>query len=244
MGITLLLWPTDFYFLSDQLIEAYIYWRSCTLLLTALGIVCLYFTEQFTKRYLTAFLVISLGIIGDFYTGLIFGVYAEPGSPWFHLVFLLPLYFFYVPESINNRILLAHVFLFTYYGAFILPYPEHWQWTYHGIALLLATSCSTLLAIGGHFYFRLIRRNYFQHRELEREREKSDDPLLNILPEEVSVRLKEGNDVSQQFEEVTVLCADIVDFTLLANNLSPQGFVNQLDEIFSRFDQEIQRDGL
>ncbi|MGB7339491.1 MAG: adenylate/guanylate cyclase domain-containing protein [Phototrophicaceae bacterium] len=78
-----------------------------------------------------------------------------------------------------------------------------------------------------------------QHaRELaEREHQKSEELLLNILPQPIAERLKANETViADNFDEVTVLFADIVGFTKIASRISATELVERLNEIFSAFD--------
>jgi class 3 adenylate cyclase len=62
--------------------------------------------------------------------------------------------------------------------------------------------------------------------------------LLNILPGPIADRLKETEGtLADSFPEVTVLFADIVDFTRLSAGLRPTEVVDMLNEIFSEFDR-------
>lgn len=80
---------------------------------------------------------------------------------------------------------------------------------------------------------------------LEIEREKSDRLLLNILPPCIADRLKRGErNIAERFAEVTVLFADVVGFTALANDTDPDDLVTLLNELFSRFDRLTERHGL
>lgn len=80
---------------------------------------------------------------------------------------------------------------------------------------------------------------------LEIEREKSDRLLLNILPQCIAERLKHGErNIAERFTEVSVLFADIVEFTALANATDPDDLVTLLNELFSRFDRLAERHGL
>ena len=75
-------------------------------------------------------------------------------------------------------------------------------------------------------------------KQLEVEQEKSERLLLNILPESIALRLKNKPEtIADNFEEVTVLFADIAGFTQLSAKISPTELVNLLNEIFSEFDQ-------
>ena len=79
-------------------------------------------------------------------------------------------------------------------------------------------------------------------RQIEVEREKSDNLLLNILPEPISERLKKGEEIiADYFEDATVLFADIVGFTEMASDLSAKEVVGMLNELFSAFDQLAER---
>ncbi|MBW4483564.1 MAG: adenylate/guanylate cyclase domain-containing response regulator [Tildeniella torsiva UHER 1998/13D] len=73
---------------------------------------------------------------------------------------------------------------------------------------------------------------------LRLEQQKSEQLLLNILPRAVVDKLKqlEGS-LAERFDDVTILFADIVNFTPLAAQISPLELVNWLNHIFSAFDR-------
>ena len=77
---------------------------------------------------------------------------------------------------------------------------------------------------------------------LRQEQQKSEQLLLNILPRAVVDRLKqlEGS-LAERFDDVTILFADIVNFTPLAAQISPLELVNWLNQIFSAFDRLAER---
>jgi adenylate cyclase len=84
-----------------------------------------------------------------------------------------------------------------------------------------------------------------KHVALTAEQEKSERLLLNILPAPIAARLKESPDViADGFAGVTVLFADIVDFTPLADRLSPEEVVALLNRVFTAFDVLTQRHDL
>jgi class 3 adenylate cyclase len=75
-------------------------------------------------------------------------------------------------------------------------------------------------------------------RERDREHQRSERLLLNVLPAAVAARLKRHDAViADRFSEATVLFADIVGFTPLAGGLPPEDVVKLLDEIFTDFDR-------
>jgi class 3 adenylate cyclase len=69
------------------------------------------------------------------------------------------------------------------------------------------------------------------------EQEKSERLLLNILPEPIAKKLKAGyTNIAEGFAEVTILFADIVNFTQLSEQISPKELLKFLNEIFTGFD--------
>jgi class 3 adenylate cyclase len=82
-------------------------------------------------------------------------------------------------------------------------------------------------------------------RALERERGRSERLLLNVLPAAVAERLKDdGSRIADHADEVTVLFADLVGFTAVADRSDPRKVVDLLGEIFSAFDDLVDESGL
>ena len=83
------------------------------------------------------------------------------------------------------------------------------------------------------------------HRQLHIEQERSERLLLNILPHPVAQRLKDDDcTIADGFAEVTVMFADIVNFTELASDMTPQQVFGMLNRVFSQFDEMAERRGL
>ena len=73
---------------------------------------------------------------------------------------------------------------------------------------------------------------------LKSQKDKTDGLLRNILPDAVIEQLKvQGKSLPQNFENMTVLVSDIVDFTKTASSLQPYLLINELNEIFTAFDK-------
>lgn len=80
---------------------------------------------------------------------------------------------------------------------------------------------------------------------LRYQQEQAESLLLNILPQPIAERLSlEDNIIADSFSEVTILFADLVDFTKLASKISPAELVQLLNTIFSAFDQLTEKYGL
>ena len=77
-----------------------------------------------------------------------------------------------------------------------------------------------------------------QHQLLAEEQNKSERVLLNVLPSNIAHRLKNNPGlIADGHADVTVMFADLVNFTQLTESLSPEHMVSLLNTIFSGFDQ-------
>jgi class 3 adenylate cyclase len=77
----------------------------------------------------------------------------------------------------------------------------------------------------------------YSRRELARERARSERLLANMLPETIAERLKQRQEViADASPQVTVLFADIADFTSHAERSPPEATVALLNDLFSQFD--------
>jgi adenylate cyclase len=99
------------------------------------------------------------------------------------------------------------------------------------------------MGFAGTFIFLVIV--YRQRNRISIARKRSDDLLLNILPEEVAQELKEkGSSEAQLIEHVTVLFTDFKGFTRMSEQLTPKELVKELNTCFSEFDQIIDKFGV
>ena len=77
------------------------------------------------------------------------------------------------------------------------------------------------------------------------EQKKSDDLLHNILPVNVAKDLKEtGRTMPQRHKNVTILFTDFKGFTELVASISEITLVNELNDIFGRFDEIVEEAGV
>ncbi len=109
--------------------------------------------------------------------------------------------------------------------AFPIPHP----WAFFTVNLFCV---STIIFV--------LLRYFMRERELALER--SETLLLNILPGPIAERLKKNPEaIADGFPEVTVVFADIVDFTRLSERTAPAQLVALLNDIFSAFDRLAER---
>jgi len=80
----------------------------------------------------------------------------------------------------------------------------------------------------------------------EREYERSESLLHNILPYSIAERLKAGNGsvIADKHEAASVLFADMAGFTERASDTSPEELVQFLNHVFTKFDQLVESHGL
>jgi adenylate cyclase len=84
-----------------------------------------------------------------------------------------------------------------------------------------------------------------QHQLLAEEQKKSERVLLNVLPNSIAQRLKNHQGlIADGHADVTVMFADLVNFTQLTESLSPEQMVGLLNTIFSGFDELCEKYGV
>ena len=80
---------------------------------------------------------------------------------------------------------------------------------------------------------------------IAKEKKKSDDLLLNILPRDTAEELKTyGKAQARYYDQVTILFADVTGFTRAAERMKPGELVNMLDDYFRGFDEIISEEGI
>ncbi len=148
--------------------------------------------------------------------------------------------------------------------------PENWPWWFAAVFIgflgvgfsqpLLRTRNNlpadllngmVITNLSGFFALMLLTLNHHitQNRKLsfliQEEHDKADTLLLNILPKEIAALLKNGNQViADHFDEVSILFADVVNFTSISTKMTPQDLVAMLNEVFSHIDLLVEKYGL
>ncbi|MDN3642841.1 adenylate/guanylate cyclase domain-containing protein [Lutimonas halocynthiae] len=96
---------------------------------------------------------------------------------------------------------------------------------------LLILTMVVILGMTGLYYW-----------NIHKEKRKSDDLLLNILPKKTAEELKENGMVkAKKFESVTIMFTDFQAFTKYSHTLSPEVLVRTVDYYFSKFDEIIEK---
>ena len=78
------------------------------------------------------------------------------------------------------------------------------------------------------------------HADIESEKQKSDNLLLNILPFETAEELKaKGYASVRNYDHATVMFTDFVNFTKITEDLTPVELIGELNNFFIRFDEIV-----
>ena len=116
--------------------------------------------------------------------------------------------------------------------------------------ILLAISAG-ILALAGLFFHRFREKKKAnvvladQKLMVEEEQRRSDKLLLNILPKPIADELKsEGKAKARRYEQCSVLFTDFKNFTSIAEKMSPEELVNELDYCFKAFDSIVMHYGI
>ena len=123
---------------------------------------------------------------------------------------------------------------------------------FRGLDFFLVGSAVVASIVGAYTLEIAQRRVFAQQRtiavqkaEIELERAKSDRLLLAMLPASIALRLRDDPGViADQADEVTVIFADLVNFTPMAEQIPPEELVDLLDSVFSQFDDTTVELGL
>jgi guanylate cyclase len=133
------------------------------------------------------------------------------------------------------------------FAGYALPIPKHTQMLFFfanvsGVATILYLMMRYFETQKERVLFELDNKNG----ALLLEQYRSDRLLLNILPKSVADRLKQNNEarIADRYESVTIMFADLVDFTRISAGMSPEALVDLLGSVFSRFDELTEKHGV
>lgn len=87
-------------------------------------------------------------------------------------------------------------------------------------------------------YSKMVERNT---RDLQREKERVEKLLLNVMPRSVYEEMKDfGSTTPQRFDAATILMLDFVGFTSMAISRDPSALIAELNDIFTSFDRIVE----
>lgn len=105
-----------------------------------------------------------------------------------------------------------------------------------------AAACTVLMVI----VFYALREAARAEAAAQREYERSETLLVNILPATIAARLKSRAEavIADKYEEASILFADMEGFTARATDMAPDVLVAFLNRVFTDFDRLVERHGL
>jgi len=107
------------------------------------------------------------------------------------------------------------------------------------IASVITVVFIFIFAVGLYRRYRFTKKT---NRIIEEEKNRSDNLLLNILPEETALELKQKGKVkAKKYESVTVLFTDFQGFTHYSQGLTPEKLVESVDFYYSKFDEIMEK---
>ena len=113
------------------------------------------------------------------------------------------------------------------------------------VSILFASNIAAVTVLVFYLLRYFVNQNELVKEQLKHEQEKSETLLLNILPISIAQRLKAGEKViADEHDRAVILFADIVEFTTASQHIAPKTLVENLNKIFTHFDQLVEKYGL
>lgn len=217
--LVVLFWPEDLLLdKSPELVRAFAYWRSFTVLAAVVGISGLKFS-RLLRDHLYVFSV-GLIFVDMVLAGYLFGSVKGLEYPWFDfLVFLIPMFSVVLSIDLIKRFLTCTLLSFSYVGTYLLADPENVQFVYFADFLPLWATVIVLNTLLGHsiFYFDFLtfrNQRTLEYQQQEIERLARHDPLTGLYNR--SEFNRRGTDVFERSrrydEDLTVAMLDLDHF--------------------------------
>lgn len=210
------------------------------------------------------FMIATLNSVGSFRR---LGVYTTPLFPWFSAYFITGLIIptfphkedmlqayptviiliiaFYAFDTISIVLALVSgipASLIIYYYRLKNPALDSTSITLLEFQLVIANLTGITMCL----HARYTARMQFKLAKLaERDREVLDSLMQRVFPESIGRELKtKGSNLARSYKNVTLLMADIANFTKITTTFEPKQLVTLLHELFHRFDRLADQHGV
>ncbi len=125
------------------------------------------------------------------------------------------------------------------FASYALPIPSHLRQVF----FIMNLAGLAIVIYGVMRYFQSQKARILQ--DLANEKARSELLLLSILPQSIAERLKNSNQsIADSHNQVTIMFADLVNFTSLTSGMPPSDLVDLLNKVFIKFDQLASKYGL
>ncbi|WP_039948499.1 adenylate/guanylate cyclase domain-containing protein [Leptospira fainei] len=159
-------------------------------------------------------------------------------------------HYYFIPALVIATILLRDHNVFLVYGLYALFTMALYgiEYVHPNFIVAAETRGIKYSDLAGNYLFVQILTGiliFILARNLNVERAKSDNLLLNILPEAIADELKRNDKVLPvRYENASVLFTDMAGFTQIAETMTPEELLGELDSFFKYFDRISKRYGL
>ena len=205
-----------------------IYWKTGNLAFLRLFQLSLFLFVPFVMQWAIGDFVSSSGV-------MLWAVLAPIGALIFH------------GEKESLPWIVAYLIFTGVSGAldYYLPADRHLKLPLQIVAVFFVLNFAAISTIIYYLVRHFIREKATSRLALESEQARSEKLLLNILPAPIAERLKrDERTIADAYADVSVLFADLVNFTKLSEEMSPNQIVALLNQIFSAFDELAEKHGL
>ncbi|MBV8929629.1 MAG: adenylate/guanylate cyclase domain-containing protein [Mycobacteriaceae bacterium] len=117
------------------------------------------------------------------------------------------------------------------------------DWVFH-LGFVVSTITASAMVVAAVWY--ALREIARAEAAMEREYQRSESLLSNILPTSVAARLKDPARtlIADKYDEASILFADIAGYTTRASDITPGELVRFLDRLYTEFDRLVDKHGL
>lgn len=208
--------------------------------LFALGFVLF---KKFGQIYWYLYYCAILQIIGISLNHVLLGGFTQSGLVviWF---LVIPIISLVVDKPVNSLYWLMAITVTVVILWIFLPYYLRLENNFPPLALA-ALGTANVIGFGVYAYsflYYFVWQNEVLTKLVLNEKVKTESLLLNILPKEIAAILKNENRIiADQFENASILFADVVNFTPMSATMTPTELVELLNEVYSHFDTLVEK---
>ena len=198
--------------------------------------------QQYRTARLCLYLCVNIQIyLLTYYLGTVTGMHL------LHIMMISFALFFFIREKKSRLVVLLLLPILLFFIEYFLFTPGATPIrldpvTVHFLYIILSITTFLLVMLFFALFYKQILRT---EDLLQKEYQRSEGLLLNILPAEIANRLKtEDSTIADSHPSATILFADLAGFTNIATQLAPETLVDRLNLLFQDYDRLVEKYGL